>query len=170
MGGVLGRPLASWAVVLCLAQLPARAVAGQSQACGTYEYTYPYNTVDLSENHFIVLDCSDVRPRGWYYGTSDDFDQGREGYLPGFFVAEMTDLVISGGRIRFMLRVGASEYFNRPVSLTYRSVEQVSAGGNEPWAYRVPMDSRQYEGAVDAARIVLDVDGQERVFALSARE
>ena len=92
------RTWTSLAVFMCMGPLlasTARAQSPSDSVCGTYEYAYPANTELLNENHTIVLDCSGERLRGWYYGTSDDFDRGREGYLPGFFVAEMSDVVVS---------------------------------------------------------------------------
>lgn len=70
---------------------------------GIYEYVYPDNTQDLIENHFIVLTKNGEKISGLYYGTSDEFDDAREGYLPGFFVSPMDNLQINGETIRFVL-------------------------------------------------------------------
>ncbi len=168
MKSVPDRPWAALIVSLCLMQLPAGSVRGQSRGeapCGIYEYVYPYNTEQLSEDHYIVLDCSSDPARGWYYGTSDDFDSAREGYLPGFFVAEMRDLDVAEGRIRFTIRVAEDEYFTRPVPLTYRAAEQVPPGELERWGYTASSDPRHYQGTVYGDSIVVQLDRGERVFA-----
>jgi len=170
---MLGRMCAMLVISFSLSQLPANPVGAQSQSeltCGAYEFAYPYNTEQLSENHFIVLDCSSEPLRGWYYGTSDDFDRGREGYLPGFFVAEMRDLAVSEDSIHFTIQVAEAEYFTRPVPLGYRGAEQVPEEQFEQWGHGVRTDPRQYQGVVDADSIVLGADGRKRVFSRVERE
>lgn len=164
-------PVRTWATLaICMWSSPSVSSPASAQslpeiACGTFEYTYPHNTEQLSENHFIVLECEGERPRGWYYGTSDDFDPGREGYLPGFFVAEMEDLTVSGDRIGFAIRVRAEEYSVRPVPLAYRSAEQVPEELFESWRYGLDAGPRRYQGTISGDSIVLDVDGTPRVFS-----
>jgi hypothetical protein len=129
----------------------------------TYEYVYPYNTPDLIENHYIVLDMSGPEPRGWYYGTSDEFDSGREGYLPGFFVAPMSDLEMSAGAISFGLS-RPERFFASPVRLEYRSAEAVPTGLLGEWAISLPSASRRYGGGLTREAVTLDVPGGPRVF------
>jgi hypothetical protein len=117
-----------------------------------------------------VLDCSGEPLRVWYYGTSDDFDRGREGYLPGFFVAEMRDLTVSEGRIRFTIQVAEGDYFTEPVPLLYRGAEQVPKERFEQWGHGFRADPRQYEGLVGPDSIVVDAEGRERVFSRVERE
>jgi|SRR5688572_18862878 hypothetical protein len=142
------------------------AHAGASNAAAqtvTYEYVYPYNTPELIENHYIVLDMSGAEPRGWYYGTSDEFDAAREGYLPGFFVASMSDLVVSTWAISFTVE-RPERFFVSPVPLEYRSAAEVPVGRIEEWNMPLPMASRRYGGAVRSEEIILDMPGGPRAF------
>jgi hypothetical protein len=152
---------------ICLTALAALAGAHAALAQGTparvYEYVYPYNTPDLIENHTIELDASGATPRGWYYGTSDEFDQAREGYLPGFFVAPMSNLMLTESTISFTLD-RPDRLFVAPVPLEYRSADDVPEGLIEEWTVSLPNESRSYHGVASGDDLVLDVAGGARVF------
>ncbi len=53
---------------------------------GIYEHVHEHNSEHLIENHYIEILDKKGKIQGIYYGTSDDFDAAREGYLPGFFL------------------------------------------------------------------------------------
>jgi hypothetical protein len=111
-----------------------------------------------------VLDELDGRVRGWYYGTTDEFDATREGYVPGFFVAEMADLALTADSIAFFL-VRPDRFFTAPVPTRYRSADGVPAGLLEPWdVVALPMDSVRYAGVLRDGEIVLQTVGGERAF------
>jgi hypothetical protein len=171
--GMRGRVGTGVAAALSSSVLLVGPVASQApgaEACGAFEYTYPYNTEHLNENHFIVLACSEDPLQGWYYGTSDDLDPGREGYLPGFFVAEMGDLNLTGDQIRFTIEVPADAYFASPVPLIYRRAECVPRDRYESWRPGMPAGPRYYRGTISADAIVLQIDGGERVFVRVERD
>ncbi len=85
---------------------------------GVYEYVYPYNTSDLIENQYIVLINNGNKLEGYYYGTSDEFDEAREGYLPAFFVTKMEDLIIYNATIKFTLHIENSDLITEPKCMT----------------------------------------------------
>jgi hypothetical protein len=150
--------LSAFAAALCVAG--ARA---QTPPSATYEYVYPYNTPDLVENHFIVLDGTGDEVRGWYYGTSDEFDQAREGYLPGFFVASMADLRMAADAISFTL-ARPSRFFTAPVPRAYRDASDIPPGSMEEWSVVLTTASRDYVGTWNADTIELRISGGPRVF------
>jgi len=100
---------------------------------GVYEYVYEHNAKDLNENHYIVLESDNDFVVGRYYGTSDDFDDAREGYHPGFFVAPMRQLSIQGQNISFQIELQADDLFLKPIELSIRSSQQVDRKRNRKW-------------------------------------
>ena len=92
-----------------------------------------------------------------------EFDAAREGYLPGFFVAPMSGLVISSSAISFTLE-RPERFFVSPVPLEYRSVTEVPPRRIDEWSVPLPTRSRRYGGAVRTDGITLDVPGGPRVF------
>ena len=100
---------------------------------GLYEYLYEYNTENLNENHYIVLEPDNDFLVGRYYGTSDDFDDAREGYLPGYFVAPMKQLSIQGQKISFRIELQADDLFLKPISLSIRTSQEVDSKKNIRW-------------------------------------
>jgi hypothetical protein len=100
---------------------------------GVYEYIYEYNTKNLTENHYIVLESEHDFVVGRYYGTSDDFDDAREGYLPGFFVAPLRQLSIQGQKISFQIELHADDLFLNPIELSIRSSQEVDLKKNKRW-------------------------------------
>jgi hypothetical protein len=144
----------------------ANSSAQTAVSSAVYEYVYPYNTPDLIENHYVVLDSAGGELRGWYYGTSDEFDAAREGYLPGFFVAPMETLRITGGAISFRLTRPA-RFFVAPVPLEYRDADAVPPGALEEWTVPLPTEGREYTGSRGSDNITLTVPGGPRVFHLT---
>ena len=155
--------LATASVHGTLALVLSGAAVNAAAQTVTYEFVYPYNTPDLTENHYIVLDTSGPAPSGWYWGTRDEFDAAREGYLPGFFVAPLSDLALTATTITFTLS-RPERFFASPVPLEYRSAAAVPAGLLEEWSVPLPTASTRYNGTVSGDRIVLDVAGGPRVF------
>ena len=112
---------------------------------GIYEYVYPYSS---EENHYIVLTEDDGKIIGFYYGTSDEFDEVREGYAPGFFVVPMDNLEIKGDTIQFVLNVGKSDFLSNPVGLQITSTQKALDKGNESWANNLSPESKKYLGII----------------------
>ena len=123
---------------------------GKSSAdlSGTYEYIYPYNSADLIENQYIVLIQNKTGYSGWYYGTSDEFDSAREGYLPAFFVTEMLNLKISNDTITFKLAISDNDLLIEPVTLKLRSTEEAIKAGYSKWSNKINPTPKEYWGLI----------------------
>ena len=143
--------------------LPAQDTNAPGRRARVFEYRYEYNTASSNENHYIILDSIAGRLRGWYYGTSDEFDSAREGYLPGFFVAEMQELAIGAGRVTYSLAKPA-QLFTSAVPLRYRNAAEIPEGMLKPWTIPLVLNARSYSGELAGSRIVLELDKRERVF------
>jgi hypothetical protein len=96
---------------------------------GVYHYIYPDNTEDLNEDHFIVLYNNGNNLKGRYYSTSDEFDENREGYLPGFFVTELKNIQYNRNTINFSISVDTSEIFSKQVPLSIKSSKDARGNG-----------------------------------------
>lgn len=126
---------------------------------GIYEYVYEHNTKDLIENHYLEFRNANGRIEGTYYGTSDDFDEAREGYLPGFFSARMKNLIVQGSSISFEVEVKDTDLFSKPVT-PLRKMER-----NAPWGVGIRYTTRSYHGEIKGNSIIIKTKGfKERAF------
>ncbi len=117
---------------------------------GLYEYVYEYNTEDLIENHYIYLFELDEIILGIYYGTSDDFDESREGYMPGFFKSYMHDVKITDSTIYFKLKVFPSDFRKKAIT-PYKNPKK-----NKQWTEYLQYTEREYFGKVWNDKIVIN--------------
>ena len=132
---------------------------------GTYEYIYPYNTKDLIENHYIDLSISEKGISGYYYGTSDEFDESREGYFPAFFVSKMDNLIIENDTIKFRLVVDNSDFLTQAIDQKYKTTNDALSAGYKNWENKIPTLPKTYKGVFqDNETIVFKVGQDIRVF------
>ncbi len=126
---------------------------------GLYEYVYEYNTEDLIENHYINLFTLDGIILGIYYGTSDDFDNAREGYMPGFFKSYMHNLKITDSSIYFTLTVFPSDFYKKAIT-PYKSPKK-----NKNWNKQILYAEKEYFGEILHDKFVISSnDIKKRIF------
>lgn len=116
---------------------------------GIYEYVCEYNTDDLIENHYLNFN----NKGGFYYGTSDDFDESREGYSPGFFMTQMEAMQINGDTISFELNINDTIFYKNPITPLYKT------NVNRPWDVGVRYKSRKYKGKIQGDTITIITKG-----------
>ncbi len=129
-----------------------------------YLYTYEYNTETLIEDHYIVLDSVGEELVGRYYGTSDEFDDAREGYYPGFFLLEMKDIEIEENNIKFTLELKEDEIFSYPIDISYRSTDDIDLMVNPIWKSTKLSGVNEYYGTIENGKIILNEENSTRVF------
>ncbi|MDR2910474.1 MAG: hypothetical protein LBV47_03790 [Bacteroidales bacterium] len=112
---------------------------------GVYEYVDPHSS---EGDQYIILTEVNGKTAGFYYGTSDEFDEAREGYLPAFFVLPMNQLKINADTIEFVLTVENSDYLTRPVDLGITSTLEAMKSGYVNWGNRLPPASKKYIGVI----------------------
>jgi hypothetical protein len=149
--------------------------AAGSNYTGIYMYDYEYDSEKLKEDHYIVMEIIDGKLEGRYYGTSDDFDEAREGYLPGFFVIDITNLKITDDEISFDIGLDNSILFSKPIKLDYRSAEDVPSDENPIWANSHVLEdsgklSRSYAGKIIDEEIIIDMGNSQRVYKRLIKE
>ena len=122
---------------------------------GIYEYVYKHNTNDLIENHYLEFKDN----RNFYYGTSDDFDKAREGYFPGFFIMEISDLSLTENQLDFSLTVNNSLFYKKPITPLIQIKE------NELWKIGISYNTRKYSGQINGDTItIITTDFDPRKF------
>ncbi|MBM7856128.1 hypothetical protein JOC37_002558 [Desulfohalotomaculum tongense] len=129
-----------------------------------YEGVYRYKNRHDTEDHYIVLEYVNGILQGRYYGTSDDFDDAREGYYVGFFVSDIKDLQIEGNAITFKLQLQDRDVFTKPIDLIYKSSQDIPLDKNPNWNIGLRKFSRDYKGEIINGEIQLETEFEKRVF------
>jgi hypothetical protein len=140
-----------------------------SKFVGIYKYEYEDNTEDWTEDQYIVLENVNGKIGGRYYGTTDDFDDEREGYLPGFFVSNMKDLQVKESKITFSIQLQESDLFSKPVDLKYKSSEEVPTSENPKWVNGKAIitgekNTKNYKGKIAYGKIKLETKSGPIIF------
>ena len=130
---------------------------------GTYLWKYP--TVfagTLNEDNRIIIQKVNNKFEGLYYGTTDEFDKAREGYLPGYCVLNMEDLHIDGDTIRFILSPKINDFFNEYIDISIKSSQDAVKKGYTHWSNfdHFPFKtSKNYQGLfIDSLTIFFEED------------
>ncbi len=118
---------------------------------GIYEYVYPHNTKQLNENHYLEFKEGYL----YYYGTSDDFDIARDGYLPGYFFTRVKEVILQNDKIDFKVKVDHSLLYKYQISPLFRTEH------NEHCEIDLTLTERFYKGALSKNKdtIVVNSDG-----------
>ena len=98
------------------------------------EYYYRTNNNISFEDNIIELRYDEGKlVDGYFWGTSDEFDSGREGYRPGATVLQMKDLKIKDDTISFMLDSQGQIFFSNAIDVDIHSCEEALKKGYRVW-------------------------------------
>lgn len=70
---------------------------------------------------------------GLLYGNTDLFDEVREGYAPGFFVANIQVEPFENNALKVNVSLDSSDILENPVPLSIISTKEALAKGNKTW-------------------------------------
>lgn len=130
---------------------------------GIYEYDYPDDTEDMNENQYIAFNKNGDSVQGWYFGTSDEFDEAREGYLPSYFVAEIANITTKGDSVSFTISTGYNQGYSTrfPIGIidTANLNEQY-----EKWFAKGENQTIHYSGKLDGLNLYIEKFGETRTY------
>ncbi|EOQ88539.1 hypothetical protein LEP1GSC202_0327 [Leptospira yanagawae serovar Saopaulo str. Sao Paulo = ATCC 700523] len=135
---------------------------------GVYKYVYE-DGGGLDENHHIILEDNNGKIRGFYFGTSDDFDQAREGYLPGYFAKEMENICLDSELFTFTIKITESDLFDKPIPLSFKFNPQNIKAKFKKWGINPILRERNYKGNIKTNKIILSFDKNDPI-GLEKRE
>lgn len=88
-----------------------------------------YISTDIEPNESLYLILKyDAKGKltGYYYGVTDDFDKARKGYYPGYFVSKISQVILNGNNLSFVVPVNSDNCFTKPVPINIRKASEAS--------------------------------------------
>lgn len=134
-----------------------------------YFYDYPYsdcedNIIGLCFKEGKIID-------GYFWGTSDEFSDSREGFYPGFCVLKMEQIVSQGGNLNFVLDSRNSKYFSGPVDVDIHSFDEALRQGYHLWRqnHEYFQDSIAYCATIVDEALILHKDKSKFAYCSNHR-
>lgn len=126
----------------------------ETDLLGTWKFTYANSTSESIEDHYMLIEKGSEGLKGFYYGTTDDFDEAREGYLPGFFMTDMENISLNNDTISFTLSVLEDDLYQSPIRPGIKSLSDVQSA---KWENGLSINTRDYIGIYKGGRIIFDI-------------
>lgn len=114
-----------------LSKLEQSAKSVNADSIVYYLYDYPDsecedNIIGLCYREGQIVD-------GYFWGTSDEFSDSREGFYPGFCVLKMEQIICQGADLNFVLDSRNQGYFSGPVDVNVHSSDEALRQGYGLW-------------------------------------
>ena len=125
-----------------------------------YYYYSNYPSYDCEDNIIEFLYKNGEVVDGYFWGTSDEFRDAREGFYPGFFVLRLEQISNKKDSIVFTLDSRKTQYLSGPVNIRHHSSDEALKHGNHPWRQndKFFQDSVRYCGTFQKGNLVLHKD------------
>lgn len=104
---------------------------------------------------------------GMFYGNTDLFDDVREGYAPGFFVASVQVEPLLENLLKVNLHVTSSDILENPVHPPIISTKEALGKGNKKWEIKELDITRELTFEVKNLKEIIlksDLDSNEKTF------
>lgn len=138
----------------------ARGYAADSIAYFYWKNPDVYSTPE--EDCFMELRYKDsLVVDGYFWGTSDEFYNAREGFYPGFSVWRMQEINVAGDTLSFLLDSRGVDYFSGPLDLDVHSALEARQKGLPLWRQEADsyfQDSVRYIALMRPDTLVLDME------------
>lgn len=126
-------------------------------------YYYYYSNYPLHDCEDNIIEFSYKNGEivdGYFWGTSDEFRDAREGFYPGFFVLRLEQISNKKDSIVFTLDSRKTQYLSGPVNIRHHSSDEALKHGYHHWRQndKFFQDSVRYCGTFQKGNLVLHKD------------
>lgn len=122
-------------LLLCL------CINAKAQQSDKTEYYYYYGNKQMvngknipsMDDEIIMIVYSQNTTKCYYYGTSDEFMDAREGFLPGFITLEATNTVVKDGNISLRFNSTDHDFYSQPIEPFLHTEKEIKSAGYRLW-------------------------------------
>ena len=118
------------------------------------QLTYPSGREDRC---YLIFWKDSLGVHGCLNATTDEFFLVREGYLPGYEIRPLQNIIVKQDSLSFTVKAGV-EFYN-PIPLYCKEEATAQRMGIPPWIQKgakPDVTTRIYKGKIEANRLVID--------------
>ena len=144
----------SWAVLSACAQ--AEVLLPQAQQTSIYEEQLDYPS-GIGDRCYLIFWKDSLGVHGCLNATTDEFFLVREGYLPGYEIRPLQNIIVKQDSLSFTVEAGVE--FDYPVPLYCKEEATAQRMGIPRWIQKgakPDVTTRIYKGKIEANRLVID--------------
>ena len=143
-----------------LKSLKSISLLSEIDSTSYYYYYSNYPSHDCEDNIIEFSYKNGEIVDGYFWGTSDEFRDAREGFYPGFFVLRLEQISNKKDSIVFTLDSRKTQYLSGPVNIRHHSSDEALKHGYHHWRQndKFFQDSVRYCGTFQKGNLVLHKD------------